>query len=318
VAPGGYAWWYVDALSPIQPDGSAHALTVIAFVGSVFSPYYAWARRRHGDAGVSAEAHCAINVSLYWRAPRSTHFERLWAMTERNEPCVARDATTLRVGPSRLAWASDGLHLDIDEWTAPWPQRLRGHIHLRPLALPGRAFTLDPAQQHRWQPIAPMAVAEVNFNRPRLRWNGEAYLDTNHGSRPLERDFTSWQWSRASDRSGGCRIHYDVEGPDRRPRSLALQIDRMGRIELGESGPLGPLPATAWGVPRSSPALNAPRLVDTLESGPFYARSLLACGPEDAPSLAVHESLSLQRFAQPWVQVLLPFRMPRRARARPS
>ena len=29
-------------------------------------------------------------------------------------------------------------------------------------------------------------------------------------------------------------------------------------------------------------------------------------------TLAVHESLSLQRFERPWVQVLLPFRMPRR------
>ena len=38
VAPGGYAWWYVDALS----DDGRHGLTIIAFVGSVFSPYYAW------------------------------------------------------------------------------------------------------------------------------------------------------------------------------------------------------------------------------------------------------------------------------------
>jgi carotenoid 1,2-hydratase len=28
----------------------------------------------------------------------------------------------------------------------------------------------------------------------------------------------------------------------------------------------------------------------------------------------VHESLDLDRFAQRWVQLLLPFRMPRRAR----
>ena len=42
VPPGGYAWWYVDALS----DDGRHALTIIAFIGSVFSPYYAAARRR--------------------------------------------------------------------------------------------------------------------------------------------------------------------------------------------------------------------------------------------------------------------------------
>ena len=44
VPPGGYAWWYVDALS----DDGRHGLTIIAFIGSVFSPYYACARRR-GD-----------------------------------------------------------------------------------------------------------------------------------------------------------------------------------------------------------------------------------------------------------------------------
>ncbi|HCF18949.1 MAG TPA: carotenoid 1,2-hydratase, partial [Rhodospirillum rubrum] len=42
VAPGGYAWWYVDAFS----DDGAQAFTLNAFVGSVFSPYYHWAKRR--------------------------------------------------------------------------------------------------------------------------------------------------------------------------------------------------------------------------------------------------------------------------------
>ncbi len=42
VPPGGYAWWYVDAFSEDQQFG----LSIIAFVGSVFSPYYAWSGRR--------------------------------------------------------------------------------------------------------------------------------------------------------------------------------------------------------------------------------------------------------------------------------
>jgi carotenoid 1,2-hydratase len=43
-------------------DDGRHGLTLIAFVGSVFSPYYAWARRR-GEA--PALNHCSINVALY-------------------------------------------------------------------------------------------------------------------------------------------------------------------------------------------------------------------------------------------------------------
>ncbi len=31
-------WWYVDALS----DDGQHGITLIAFIGSVFSPCYAW------------------------------------------------------------------------------------------------------------------------------------------------------------------------------------------------------------------------------------------------------------------------------------
>ncbi|MGB5835339.1 MAG: hypothetical protein WBG92_25590, partial [Thiohalocapsa sp.] len=42
VPPRGYAWWYVDALS----DDGEHGLTLIAFIGSVFSPYYFSGRRR--------------------------------------------------------------------------------------------------------------------------------------------------------------------------------------------------------------------------------------------------------------------------------
>ena len=53
--------------------------------------------------------------------------------------------------------------------------------------------------------------------------------------------------------------------------------------------------------------------MQTLEDGPFYARSLLDTRLLGEPAMAVHESLSLQRFRAPWVQVLLPFRMPRRA-----
>ena len=58
VGRDGYAWWYVDALS----DDGQHGLTIIAFIGSVFSPYYAWARRRGPADPLN---HCALNVALY-------------------------------------------------------------------------------------------------------------------------------------------------------------------------------------------------------------------------------------------------------------
>ncbi len=47
------------------------------------------------------------------------------------------------------------------------------------------------------------------------------------------------------------------------------------------------------------------------EDAPFYSRSLLAariCGEAVEP---VHEALDLDRFRNPLVRAMLPFRMPR-------
>ncbi len=110
VRPGGYAWWYVDALS----DDRRFALTVIAFVGSVFSPYYHWRGRRDPDD------HCAFNVALY--GPRGAR----WAMTERGKPAVHRERAAFAIGPSAMVWRGDALTIEIHEIAAPWPRRVRG------------------------------------------------------------------------------------------------------------------------------------------------------------------------------------------------
>ena len=49
-----------------------------------------------------------------------------------------------------------------------------------------------------------------------------------------------------------------------------------------------------------------------LEDSPFYSRTLLKWKTEEGEADAFHESLSLKRFRNPVVQVMLPFRMPRR------
>jgi carotenoid 1,2-hydratase len=71
------------------------------------------------------------------------------------------------------------------------------------------------------------------------------------------------------------------------------------------------LPRTKWRMAREIRATN-PTIAKTLEDTPFYARSVIAAEFEGAPVTAMHESLALDRFTQPWVQAMLPFRMPRR------
>lgn len=296
MARDGYAWWYVDALS----DDGAHALTLIAFVGSVFSPYYAAARRR---APADPEQHVAVNVALH--GPRSHR----WTMTERGRQRLQRDAGHLRIGPSTLRWHGEELGVELDEWCVPWPRRVRGRLRLSALALPGTAFALDAAGRHRWQPIAPLARIEVAFDEPALRWSGHAYFDHNRGDEPLERAFRHWSWARRTLADGGMGIDYDVLRQDGSRLGLALACGGDGRLVDAEPLALTALPRSRWGVAR--PSRGPMTLWRTLEDGPFYARSLLRSA--DGRQQAVHESLSLERFDRRWVQALLPFRMPRRA-----
>ena len=284
-----------------------HALTLIAFVGSVFSPYYAWARRR-GDAEPSN--HCALNVVLY--SPRAAR----WSMTERGARQVERRATTLALGNSRLRWEGGVLHVDVDEFCAPLPRRLRGTLRLTPTAACERRFFLDEEGLHQWSPVAPRARVEVKFDQPALRWSGVGYMDSNFGAEPVEQGFESWTWSRAVLPEGSA-VLYDVVPRVGSPRRLGLDFDARGAVQALEAPALVTLPRTRWGLARHTRADASGRtaevhVVRTLEDAPFYSRSLLATRVRGQHATAIHESLDLDRFRAPWVQAMLPFRMPRR------
>ncbi len=304
VARGGYAWWYLDALS----DDGAHGLTVIGFIGSVFSPYYAAARRRSGpaDPGTDPRNHCALNVVLY--GPRG----KRWAMTERGRDALHQDVAALQIGPSALVWDGTALTVRIEEIAVPLPARLRGTVRLYPAALTGRSFALDAALQHHWSPLAPIARVEVALQRPSLTWSGAGYLDHNAGSAPLEAGFHRWDWSRGTlAGAGGATVLYDAARRDGTALSLALRFDRTGRTEAFTPPPPAPLPPCRWGVARGTRG-EAATVLRTLEDTPFYARSVIRAGLLGEAVTSMHESLSLDRFRTRWVQALLPFRMPRR------
>ncbi len=303
MAANGYAWWYLDALSSCHTRG----LAIIAFVGSVFSPYYAWARRR-GPA--DPQQHCAINVSVY-EAGR-----KRWAMTERGAAQLHRTADSLRIGPSSLVWEGDHLVVEIDETTAPWPSRLRGRVRLWPRALPTPQHRLDIAGRHRWWPVAPSADVEVELQQPAVRWRGRGYLDSNRGEEPLEDGFMHWHWSRAMLDGGGAAVMYDAVRRDGSAAELALHFGAEGRCRaVPAAPPMASLPTSAWRLARAtrSDAGTPATLLRTLEDGPFYARSLVRGRWLGEPVHAMHESLSLDRFRRRVVQAMLPVRMPRRA-----
>jgi len=276
---------------------------LIAFIGSVFSPYYAWSCRR-GTA--DPLRHCALNVALYGRGSRR------WTLTERGRAAVQREATWLSIGPSTLAWDGTALVARIDEVTAPLPSRVRGVVRVHPVQLEDRAMALDAAGRHTWSPIAPCARIEVALDRPALRWSGSAYCDTNAGDVPLAADFRRWDWCRAHT-DGGTIVLYDVTGRDGGRRALAMRYATSGGATDFDPPAERHLPRTGWRVARAvrTDTAEAARVVATLQDTPFYARSLVATRLLGAPVVAMHESLDLERFRTPWVQAMLPFRMPR-------
>lgn len=301
VPSGGYRWWYCDALSADQHYG----ITLIAFIGSVFSPYYARARRRGKDD--DPLHYCSLNVALYGKPNR-------WTMTERGRKNIRQSASEFVIGPSAISWDGSVITIQIDEISVPLPSRIRGQVRIHPETLGEQAFLLDPAGLHRWWPVAPCAHVEVELEQPALSWSGNGYFDSNSGEAPLEQGFRRWSWSRASI-SDGAAILYDVISHDEQRRAFALHCQRNGKLEQFELPQLVRLPSTRWWrIERESSAeQNQARVLQTLEDTPFYARSLLSTRLRGEQVHAVHESLSLDRFRQLWVQCLLPFRMPRLA-----
>lgn len=270
----------------------------------MFSPYYAFARRRGSADPLN---HCAINVAVYARG------RNRWAMTERPRGAVSRTPNHFTVGPSRLSWDGDCLLVHIDEIAVPIPRRLRGTIRVVPTAVTRRMFTLNQHGNHRWWPIAPCARVQVALEQPYLRWQGDGYFDMNQGDAPLESGFSDWQWSRGATRDGAA-ILYEALRRDGSRVDLAMTFDPQGRMQTFEPPARHVLKRTGWRIGRAVRSENSPTILKTLEDAPFYARSVVSAKLMDEPVTLMHESLSLDRFSMPIVQAMLPFRMPRARR----
>lgn len=237
-------------------------------------------------------------------------------MTERGRQAVARAPDLLAVGPSAMRWSGGRLVIDIEERAvrlgSPFHPPVRGRVILHPETLPAAAFALDPAGRHGWRPIAPRARIEVEMSAPAIRWSGAGYFDTNWGAEPLEAGFGDWQWSRAHCGRESAVLYEGVRRDGSR-FATALRFDASGAAHEEELPRPASLPPTPWLMRRRTRSDDGhARVVRTWEDAPFYARSTLATRLFGSEVAAVHESLSLTRFASPVVQWMLPYKMPRR------
>jgi carotenoid 1,2-hydratase len=296
VPPDGYAWWYVDGIS----DDGERAISIIGFIGSVFSPWYRWSGRKN------PANHCCLNVVTYGRGGR-------WTMTDRGSDALGLSRDRIQIGPSAMVWDGDRLIIEIDEMSTPHAQRLTGRVVVTPSALTNVELPLTEDGAHIWRPFAPKSDIRVELNRPGWTWDGHGYFDANFGTRALEADFNYWTWGRFPLRDGAA-CFYDATRRDGTELSVAVGSPRMGRSGRWSNRRRRRLARPGWLVKRETRADTGyqPKQVKAMLDAPFYNRSAVRTRINGEETVGVHEALDLNRFRGPWLMPMLAVRVPRR------
>ncbi len=297
VAENGYAWWYIDGVS----DDGSQAVSVIAFIGSVFSPWYRWSGRKDPENNV------CINVATYGRGGR-------FAMTDRGRAALRQSDDTFTVGPSSLHWDGDRLVIDIDEVSSlPLISRLRGQIILTPSGITDVELPLTQDGAHVWRPFSPTARIDVALGKG-WTWSGHGYFDSNFGTRALEQDFDFWTWARYPV-PGGSVCFYDATRRDGSALNVGFKFTDSGGIETFSPPPRTQFNRSLWAVRRETRADPGyrPKQVKSMLDAPFYSRSVVRTKIDGVETEGVHEALDLTRFRGPWLMPMLAVRVPRRA-----
>lgn len=272
---------------------------MIGFIGSVFSPWYAWSGRR------DPQNHVCLNVATYGTGGRFT-------MADRGRSALRQTPDTLTIGPSRIHWTGTRLIIDIDEISSP-PiiSPVRGRITLTPQAVTTAEVALHP--NHIWRPFAPIAHIEVDLSQGH-RWQGHGYFDANFGTAALEADFDFWTWGRYPTATG-AQCFYDATRRDGTTLALGIEIDRHGQVREITPPPLTRFKRSLWQVRRETRADTGvtPRQRLNMLDAPFYSRSLVETRLNGEATTGVHEALDLTRFRSPLLKPMLAVRVPRRA-----
>jgi hypothetical protein len=276
-APGGFAWWYADAL-----DERGDGLVTIAAWGLPFLPGDR-AARRAGRAPCPADRP-SLNLALY-RGGRPVYY------------------TLHQLPPDRATWTdtrwtfgdSELVSEDVGDervltarYDLPVPghgERLRGELTVRGPRVRVEGVVADQAA-HAWTPLAGPARCTARFDHGTTRLlelDATGYHDRNGSRSPLDAlGLDRWTWGRqvvgdtlvvhylnwptdpdatplhvvvTVGPDGRATIHRDVAIRLVAPRRTALGMPWWGRVEIDVDGE--PL-VVAYDPP--------------VDSGPFYLR----------------------------------------------
>jgi len=283
-APGSYRWYYVDV------SNDEWSAVFIFMVGSLFSRRYV---KNHGR-GVAPTAHAAVNFALYRRG-RGV----IWVLSEYDSAHLNDASTTLDIGSSRFARASDGtVSISVVDRTPWWRRGVEAELTLTPETPECAPVTLVDGLSHQWFPFAIRAKGHLRVPSHGVDFTGRAYHDGNAGQRVLGTDLPGWSWIR-THRPTSSEVIYQ---PDDAPTWQVLASATDVQVKR-EARPRHPTRKTNWGltVPRKL-GVDAP--VRMLESSPFYARMEATAG--DVHTLG--EAGDFARFRSPLVGWLADLR----------
>ncbi|WP_299146387.1 carotenoid 1,2-hydratase [uncultured Tateyamaria sp.] len=282
-------------------DCGTRAVSVIGFIGSVFSPWYKWSGRKN------PQNHVCINVATYGPGGRFT-------MTDRGQSALRQTASRFEVGPSRMRWQGGQLIIDINEVSSPpLISRITGQITITPSALTSVELPLTPDGAHIWRPFAPRSRIDVQIDRKGWQWQGEGYFDANFGTRALEDDFSYWTWGRYPTGTGAT-CFYDATRLDGSELASGFAFDDSGAATEIPLPPKSPMRRSLWAVRRETrgDAGTRARQVQNMLDAPFYSRSAVETTLNGTRTTGVHEALDLTRFRSPLIKPMLAVRVPRR------
>lgn len=295
---GGYAWWYIDGVS----DCGTRAVSVIGFIGSVFSPWYAWSGR--GDPANN----CCINVATYGPGGRFT-------MTDRGRNALRQTPDSLTIGPSSMHWKDGQLVINIDEVSSPpLISRVRGTITVTPSAITDVELPLTPDGAHIWRPFGPSSRINVDLQAKGWQFDGHGYFDANFGTRPLEDDFSYWTWGRFPTRDGAT-CFYDATRRDGTALNAAMAFQPDGSARQIAAPDNAPMKRSLWALRRETRADAGcvPRQIKPMLDAPFYNRSVVETQINGEVVQGVHEAVDLNRYQSKLLKPMLACRVPRRA-----
>ncbi|HJL40717.1 MAG TPA: hypothetical protein RMG48_05380 [Myxococcales bacterium LLY-WYZ-16_1] len=327
-APGGFAWWYVDAF-----DASGNGLVVIWSWGLPFLPGYLDARRQGRPEPPRARP--SLNVVTYrdgepdfyllqeYDADRA-HWTRrasreVWNFESSRFECVRSGGRVHLLGK-------------LDCEVPGMSGRLTGDLRLEGPAVHLARTDELPDSPHGWIPISTPSDLEAELSvgdETLLRLRGVAYFDRNASTRALDDlGIEHWIWGRsaAADRTAIVFGLFPPEGQP--PLAFCAQLTPDGAMTLTRTGPPrldGPRTGR-FGMPYWS-ALEltgrdgtAVRVAQDriIEDGPFYLRTLGQLGLDGGPAReSVTEWIRPDRVDRDWQRPLVRMRV-HRARARNS